>query len=143
MSQWEPKIVAFLCSWSSYPGADYAGLTRLAYPPNIRIIKVPCAGRINPKFILSALRRGADGVWISACHPGDCHYVEGNLYARRKFALMKSLLEHTGIEPGRVHFSWISATEGHKFADVAKEVVSSARALGPAKHMIKKEAEVA
>ena len=142
MSQWEPKIVAFLCSWSSYPGADYAGLKRLAYPSNIRIIKVPCAGRINPKFILSALRRGADGVWISACHPGDCHYREGNLYARRKFALMKGLLEHTGIEPGRVHFSWISATEGHKFASVASEVVSSVNALGPAKHMIKKEAEV-
>jgi len=143
MSQWKPKIVAFLCNWSSYPGADFAGTNRLSYPPNIRIVKVPCAGRINPKFILSALRHGVDGVWISVCHPGDCHYVEGNLYAGRKFVLLKSFLEYTGIEPGRIHFSCISATEARKFADMAKEVISSVEALGPARHMIKQEAEVA
>jgi coenzyme F420-reducing hydrogenase delta subunit len=96
MSEWEPKIVAFLCNWCSYGGADLAGVSRLQYPANIRVIRVPCSGRINPKFILAALRHGADGVWISGCHPGDCHYIEGNFYARRKFTLMKNLLEHTG-----------------------------------------------
>lgn len=114
----------------------------MQYPPNIRIIRVPCSGRINPKFILSALRHGADGVWVSGCHPGDCHYIEGNYYARRKFALLKGLLEHMGIEPGRVHFSWVSSAESTKFADVARQVVSTVTALGPARHFIKNEAEV-
>ena len=142
MSEWEPKIVAFLCNWSSYAGADFAGLKRLKYPANIRVVKVPCAGRINPKFILSALRHGADGVWISGCHPGECYFVEGNYYAWRKFALLKSFLEHTGIEPGRIHFSWILATEANKFAQMAQEVVDGVKALGPARHFIKKQAEV-
>ena len=98
MSDWEPKIVAFLCNWCSYGGADLAGVSRLQYPANIRVIRVPCSGRINPKFILATLRHGADGVWISGCHPGDCHYIEGNYYARRKFTLLKNLLEHTIIQ---------------------------------------------
>ncbi|HOI95419.1 MAG TPA: hydrogenase iron-sulfur subunit [Syntrophobacter fumaroxidans] len=143
MSDWEPKIVAFLCNWCSYGAADLAGVSRMQYPPDFRIIRVPCSGRINPKFILSALRNGADGVWVSGCHPGDCHYIEGNFYARRKFALLKQLLEHTGIEPARLHFSWISSAEATKFADVARKVVADVRALGPARHFIKKQAEVA
>ncbi|MEJ2039340.1 MAG: hydrogenase iron-sulfur subunit [Desulfosarcinaceae bacterium] len=134
---WQPKIIAFFCNWCTYGAADLAGVSRLQYPPNIRVIRVPCSGRISPKFILSALRNGADGVWVSGCHPGDCHYIEGNFYARRKFALLKNLLEFTGIEPGRVQFSWISSAESTKFAKVAKEVTDTVQELGPARHMVK------
>ncbi|MEJ5365740.1 MAG: hydrogenase iron-sulfur subunit [Desulfosoma sp.] len=137
MNSWEPKIIAFLCNWCSYGAADLAGVSRLQYPVNIRVIRVPCSGRINPKFILAAFRHGADGVWVSGCHPGDCHYIEGNYYARRKFAVVKSLLEHTGLEPGRLHFSWISSAEASKFAETAREVVEAVRAVGPARHFIK------
>jgi F420-non-reducing hydrogenase iron-sulfur subunit len=143
MNNWEPKIMTFLCNWCSYGGADLAGVSRLQYPVNIRVIRIPCTGRMSPKFILAALRHGADGVWVSGCHPGDCHYISGNYYARRRFALVKNLLEHTGIEPGRLHFSWISSAEGTKFVEVAKEVTEAVRAVGPAHHFIKREAEVA
>lgn len=137
MSDWEPKIVAFFCNWCTYGAADLAGVGRMEYPPNIRVIRLPCSGRVSPKFILSAFREGADGVWVSGCHPGDCHYIEGNYYARRKFALMKNLLEHTGIEPGRLHFSWISSAESTKFVEVVTGVVAAVKALGPAKRMVK------
>lgn len=137
MNSWEPKIIAFLCNWCSYGAADLAGVSRLQYPVNIRVIRVPCSGRINPKFILAAFRHGADGVWVSGCHPGDCHYIEGNYYARRKFAVLKNLLEHTGLEPGRLHFSWISSAEASKFAETARKVVEAVRAVGPARHFIK------
>lgn len=143
MEEWEPKIVALLCNWCSYGGADLAGVSRLQYPPHIRIIRVPCTGRINPKFILAALRHGADGVWVSGCHPGDCHYIKGNFYARRKFALLKNLLEHTGMESGRVQFSWISSAEATKFAETAREVGEAVKAVGPARNFIKQQAEVA
>jgi F420-non-reducing hydrogenase iron-sulfur subunit len=143
MSEWEPKIVAFLCNWCSYGGADLAGVSRLQYPASIRVIRVPCSGRINPKFILATLRHGVDGIWISGCHPGDCHYIEGNLYARRKFALLKGLLEHTGIEPGRLHFSWVSSAEATKFAETARGVVAAVKETGPARRFIKKHPEVA
>src|SRR5450759_2952439 len=113
---WEPKIIAFLCNWCSYAGADLAGVSRWQYPPNVRIVRGPCSGRVNPLFIMRALRQGADGVLISGCHPGDCHYLSGNYYARRKFTLLNSLLEYMGIEPGRVQFSWVSASERIKFA---------------------------
>ncbi|RJP95309.1 MAG: hydrogenase iron-sulfur subunit [Desulfobacteraceae bacterium] len=139
MSDWEPKIIAFFCNWCTYGAADLAGVSRMEYPPNIRVIRIPCSGRVSPKFILSAFREGADGVWVSGCHPGDCHYIEGNYYARRKFALFKNLLEHTGIEPGRLHFSWISSAESTKFVTVVNDVVSSVKALGPAKRMIKQD----
>jgi len=132
MSEWEPKIVAFLCNWCSYGSADLAGVSRLQYPHNIRVIRVPCSGRVNPKFILAALRQGADGIWVSGCHPGDCHYIEGNLYARRKFTLLK-----------QPHFSWISSAEATKFAETARGVVDAVKTLGPARHFIKREAEVA
>ena len=135
--EWEPKIVAFLCNWCSYAGADLAGVSRMQYPPNIRVIRVPCSGRVNPMFIIKALQQGADGVLVSGCHPGDCHYISGNLIARRKFALLKNLLEYVGIEPGRVNFSWVSAAEGEKFSKVVTEVVEGVKALGPARRLVK------
>jgi F420-non-reducing hydrogenase iron-sulfur subunit len=128
--KWEPKIVAFLCNWCSYAGADLAGTGRIQYPPNVRVIRVPCSGRVDPLMILRCLQRGADGVLVSGCHPGDCHYIAGNYLARRKFALLSELLDFFGIEKGRVHFSWVSAAEGEKFADVVKQVTETVRALG-------------
>lgn len=138
MSDWEPKIVAFLCNWCSYGAADLAGINRLQYPTNIKVIRIPCTGRMSPKFILAAFGNGADGVWVSGCHPGDCHYMEGNYYARRKFTLFKNLIEHMGIEPGRLHFSWISSAEGTRFAEIANEVTKTVKNLGPSMHLIKK-----
>ncbi|MBR9980892.1 MAG: hydrogenase iron-sulfur subunit [Desulfatitalea sp.] len=134
---WQPTIIAFFCNWCTYGAADLAGVSRLQYPPNIRVIRVPCSGRISPKFILAALREGADGIWVSGCHPGDCHYIEGNFYARRKFALLANLLEYTGVEPGRLHFSWISSAESTKFAATAIRVTEAVMALGPARRMVK------
>ena len=142
MSLFEPKIITFLCNWCSYGAADLAGVSRFQYPPNMRVIRVPCSGRISPKMILATLRKGADGVWVSGCHPGDCHYIEGNYYARRKFTLLKELLEFQGVEPGRVNFSWISSAEGVKFAQVANEVISEVRELGPGKYFIKNAPDI-
>jgi len=136
-ANWEPRIVAFLCHWCSYAGADLAGISRFQYPPNVRVIRVPCSGSINPIFILKALQRGADGVLVSGCHPGDCHYLAGNLLARRRFVLLKNLLEYMGIEPGRVQFSWVSAAEGQKFAQVIKEVTETVKELGPSVKLVK------
>ncbi len=135
---WEPRIIAFLCNWCSYAGADLAGVGRIQYPPNVRIIRVPCSGRINPLFILAALEQGADGVLVSGCHPGDCHYLSGNYVARRKFALLKGFLEYVGIEEGRVSFSWVSASEGGRFAEVITEVTKRVKELGPGKKLVKK-----
>jgi len=134
---WQPRIVAFLCNWCSYAGADLAGVSRMQYPPSIRVIRVPCSGRINPLFIVSALQSGADGVLVSGCHPGDCHYLSGNLVARRKFALIKDLLAHVGIEPERVQFSWVSASEGARFASLVEKVTEDVRKLGPQKKLAK------
>jgi F420-non-reducing hydrogenase iron-sulfur subunit len=136
-TNWQPKIVAFLCNWCSYAGADLAGVSRLQYPPNVRIIRVPCSGRINPLYILKALQDGADGVLVSGCHPGDCHYISGNLLARRRFALLKSLLTYVGIEPERVQFSWVSASEGGRFADLMTKISAEVAALGPAQKLVK------
>lgn len=133
----EPKIVAFLCNWCSYAGADLAGVSRLQYPPNIRVVRVPCSGRINPLFILAALQNGADGVLVSGCHPGDCHYLSGNLVARRKFATIKDLLAYVGIEPGRVQFSWVSASEGGRFSDLVRRVSEDVKKLGPQRRLAK------
>ena len=131
--EFKPKIVAFCCNWCSYAGADSAGVGRMQYPASVRVIRVPCAGRINPFFILSAFRRGADGVLVSGCHPGDCHYISGNLGARRKFALLGRLLGHLGLEEGRLHFTWVSASEGVRFAEVIETVTAKVRELGPAR----------
>ena len=135
--EWRPKVIAFLCNWCSYAGADLAGISRIQYPPNVRVVRVPCSGRVNPLYIIKALQHGADGVLVSGCHPGDCHYISGNYYARRRFALLKSLLEAVGIEPGRVNFSWVSAAEGEKFSQVVTQVVEGVKALGPAKRLVK------
>lgn len=135
--QWEPKIVAFLCNWCSYAGADLAGTGRIQYPPNIRVIRVPCSGRVNPLYIIRALQEGADGVLVSGCHPGDCHYSSGNMYARRKFTLLKNLLEYVGIEPERVQFSWVSASEGARFAEVVTKVTEDIKRLGKPTRLVK------
>ena len=137
-NHWEPKILAFLCNWCSYAGADLAGVGRIQYPSNVRVIRVPCSGRINPFFIVASLQHGVDGVLVSGCHPGDCHYLSGNYSARRKFALLKNLLEFLGIEEGRVQFSWVSAAEGGRFAEVIARVTETVRSLGPAERLIKR-----
>jgi coenzyme F420-reducing hydrogenase delta subunit len=134
---WEPKIVAFLCNWCSYAGADLAGVSRIQYPTNVRVIRVPCCGRVNPMFLLRALQNGADGLLVSGCHPGDCHYISGNLVARRKFALLKGLLQYAGIEPKRVQFTWVSASEGGRFAAIVEKVVEDVRKLGPNARLVK------
>jgi len=126
-----PKIVAFLCNWCSYAGADLAGVSRMQYPPSIRVIRVPCSGRMNPLYVVKALQNGVDGVLVSGCHPGDCHYLSGNLVARRKFALVKSMLEFAGVEPERVQFSWVSASEGGRFSSLITKVTEDVRKLGP------------
>ena len=130
-SSYEPTIVAFLCNWCSYAGADLAGVSRLQYPTNVRVVRVPCSGRVDPMYIIKALQQGADGVLVSGCHPGDCHYISGNLVARRKFAMLKSFLDYLGIEPQRVQFSWVSASEGGRFASLIEKVVSDVKKLGP------------
>jgi F420-non-reducing hydrogenase iron-sulfur subunit len=127
----EPRILAFLCNWCSYAGADLAGVSRFQYPTNIRVIRVPCSGRINPLYIIKALQSGYDGVLVSGCHPGDCHYISGNFFARRKFALLKKFLEYIGIEPERVQFSWVSAAEGARFAQIIEKVTNEIKKLGP------------
>ena len=130
---WEPKIIAFLCNWCSYAGADLAGVSRIQYPPNVRVVRVPCSGRINPLFILKSLQVGIDGVLVSGCHPGDCHYLSGNYYARRKFSVLDDLLDLMGIDKGRVNFSWVSAAEGVAFAKIITKVTEKVRKLGPNK----------
>ena len=131
--EWQPKIVAFLCNWCSYAGADLAGVSRIQYPPNIRVIRVPCSGRVNPLYIIKALQNGIDGVLVSGCHPGDCHYISGNLVARRKFALLKNFLTYIGIDPERIQFSWVSAAEGERFAKTVAKVTEDVKKLGPIK----------
>jgi len=139
VDKWEPKIIAFLCNWCSYAGADLAGVSRLQYPPNTRIIRVPCSGRISPLLILRCLQHGADGVLVSGCHPGDCHYISGNYVARRKFAILNNLLEYLGIEKGRVQFAWISAAEGKRFAELVQKITEDVRTLGPAARLVRKQ----
>ncbi len=127
---WEPKIIAFLCNWCSYAGADLAGVSRIQYPPNIRIVRVPCSGRVNPYFIIKSLTDGWDGVLISGCHPGDCHYISGNLVARRRFAILNELLDFFGLK-NRVQFMWASAAEGERFAMLVKKATKVVKELGP------------
>jgi len=138
MSEWQPKILAILCNWCSYAGADLAGVSRMQYPPNIRVVRIPCSGRVDPLFIMKSLQSGFDGVLVSGCHPGDCHYISGNFIARRKFAVLKPLLEFIGIEPDRVQFSWISAGEGERFATVVTKVTEDIRKLGPSTRLVNK-----
>ena len=127
----EPKIVGFLCNWCSYAGADLAGTSRIHYAPNVLIIRVMCTARVDPTFVLKALHDGADGVLICGCHPGDCHYSEGNYKAMRRYPLLKRLLADYGIEDERVRLEWVSASEGKRFADIVDDMTERVRALGP------------
>lgn len=129
--KFEPKIVAFLCKWCSSAGSDLAGVSRMKYPPNVVPITVMCSGSISPNYILSAFKDGADGVLVSGCHPGDCHYIKGNYYARRRIKLVKELLEFIGIEPERFQMSWVSAAEGAKYTEIIKSFVDELEPLGP------------
>lgn len=132
MSEFEPKIVAFLCNWCSYTGADLAGTSRIKYAPNIRVIRVMCSGRVEPMFVIKAFREGADGVMICGCHPGDCHYHEGNYKCLRRFHLLQHYIEQMGIDKQRMRLDWISASEGNQFAELVDEMTETVRQLGPA-----------
>ena len=136
--EWEPKMVAFLCNWCSYAGADLAGVSRVQYPPSIRVVRVPCSGRVNPYFIIKCLTDGWDGVVISGCHPGDCHYISGNLVARRRFAILNELMEYFGFERGRVNYMWASAAEGERFAVLIRKATAIVKKLGPNKKFVRK-----
>jgi len=127
----EPNIIGFLCNWCSYAGADLAGTSRIKYPPNIKSIRVMCSGRVDPVFILEAFKKGADGVLVAGCHPGDCHYQSGNYKTNRRIKLLKKLLDELGIEPDRVRFEYVSASEGHKFAQLVKDFVDDLKKMGP------------
>ena len=129
----EPKIVGFLCNWCSYAGADLAGTTRLKHRADVRVIRVPCSGRVDPTFVLKAFERGADVVLVGGCHPGDCHYVRGNLNARRRFLLLRHMLKFLGIEEERFQVAWCSAAEGSKWAELVNQVCETAERLGPLK----------
>ena len=129
--EFEPNILGFLCNWCSYAGADLAGTSRMRYPTNLKSIRVMCSGRVDPAFVLEALKRGVDGVLIAGCHPGDCHYQSGNYKTNRRIKLLKKLLEELGIDPKRVRFEYVSASEGQKFATVVTEFVAEMKKLGP------------
>jgi F420-non-reducing hydrogenase iron-sulfur subunit len=135
----EPKIVAFFCNWCTYLAADLAGTSRLKYPANIRVIRLMCSGRVDPQFVLEAFARGADGVLIGGCHPGDCHYQEGNYKALRRFHLLKRIVRDMGIEDERFRLEWISASEGEKLRAVVTDMVEKVRALGPLKMTVPRE----
>jgi coenzyme F420-reducing hydrogenase delta subunit len=137
MEEWQPKILAILCNWCSYAGADLAGVSRLQYPPNVRVVRIPCSGRVDPLFIIKALQSGFDGLLVSGCHPGDCHYLSGNFIARRRYSTIKPLLEFIGIEPERVQFSWVSAGEGERFADIISRITRDIKEIGPATRLVK------
>ncbi len=130
-SEWQPRIVAFLCNWCSYAGADLAGMSRLAYPAAIKIVRLPCSGRVDPMFVIKSFEQGADLVLVSGCHPGDCHYTSGNYHARRKLLAFRELMGFLGIDPRRFKISWVSAAEGAKWSSLVKEITAEVKALGP------------
>jgi F420-non-reducing hydrogenase iron-sulfur subunit len=129
--KFEPNIIGFLCNWCSYAGADLAGTSRMKYPPNIKSIRVMCSGRVDPVFILEALKKGADGVLVAGCHPGDCHYQSGNYKTNRRIKLLKELLKEMAVDPKRVRFEYVSASEGQKFAQIVTEFVDELKKMGP------------
>jgi F420-non-reducing hydrogenase iron-sulfur subunit len=131
MVEFEPKIIGFLCNWCSYAGADLAGVSRIQYPPNIRVIRVMCSGRVDPVIVLEMFANGADGVIVMGCHPGECHYLEGNLYAERRIKMLKKLLACVGLEAERLRLEWVSAAEGSRFADTVKDFTNQLKRLGP------------
>jgi F420-non-reducing hydrogenase iron-sulfur subunit len=129
----EPKILGILCNWCSYTGADLAGTSRIKYSPNVRVVRVMCSGRVDPQFIMKAFAEGADGVLVAGCHPGDCHYIEGNYKTIRRMALVKRMLADYGIEPERFRLEWVSAGEGDRWAHVVNQITEDVRKLGPSK----------
>jgi coenzyme F420-reducing hydrogenase delta subunit len=131
MGEFEPTIIAFVCNWCTYTAADLAGTSRLAYPPNVRLIRMMCTGMVDPKYVIKALLEGADAVLISGCHPGDCHYINGNLKARRRVKLLKEILPKFGFDERRLKLTWIGASEGVDFAETIREMVADIRTLGP------------
>ncbi len=131
MTEFEPRIVGFLCNWCAYAGADLAGVSRIQYPPNLRVVRVMCSGRIDPAFVLEAFRSGADGVLVAGCHPGDCHYISGNFKAYRRILMLKKLLEQFGLESERLRLEWVSASEGDRFATIIKDMAKEIKKLGP------------
>jgi len=131
MTDFEPKTIVFCCNWCSYAGADLAGTSRLKIKPNFRVVRTMCSGRLEPSFIFSALAKGADGVLIAGCHPGDCHYNSGNYKTRRRMMLLKNMLTQFGIEPERLRLEWISASEGTKFQSTVNDFIEKIRELGP------------
>jgi F420-non-reducing hydrogenase iron-sulfur subunit len=137
--EFEPLILGFACNWCAYAGADLAGTSRIQYPPNLRMIRVMCSGRVDPTFIMKAFSRGVDGVLIGGCHPGDCHYIEGNYKAQRRMRMLRKMLGDFGIEPERLKLEWVSASEGARFAQVVTEFTETIRKLGP----LKKDAKTA
>ena len=136
--KFEPNILAFLCNWCSYAGADLAGTSRIQYSSNVKIIRVMCSGRVNPVFLINALQNGIDGVLIGGCHPGECHYDTGNYLARRRITILKKLLEYVGIDPRRVQLTWVSASEGNKFAEVINEFTAEIKKIGPIKKIVRR-----
>ena len=130
-AQYEPRIVGFLCRWCAYTGADLAGTSRIKYPPNVNPIRVNCSGRVDPTLVLKALTTGADGVLIAGCHPGDCHYTNGNIKALRRFKLLQKMLDQFGIERERVRLEWVSASEGERYARIVEQMTEEIRHLGP------------
>ncbi len=131
MAEFEPTIIAFVCNWCTYTAADLAGTSRLVYPPNVRMIRMMCTGMVDPKYVIKALLEGADGVLISGCHPGDCHYINGNYKARRRVKLLKEILPRFGFDERRVKLTWIGASEGVDFAKTIQELVTEIKAIGP------------
>ena len=131
MEEFKPTIVSFLCNWCSYTGADLAGTSRMKYAPNIRVIRVMCSGRVDPTFVLTAFNEGADGVLICGCHPGDCHYHEGNYKCLRRYHLLQKYIQQMGIHKDRLRLAWVSASEGKQFAELVNEMTETVTALGP------------
>ncbi len=129
--EFEPKIIAFCCNWCSYAGADLAGVSRLQYPPNVRIIRVMCSSMVHPNLVIDALNNGADGVIICGCHPGDCHYIDGNLTTEKRAEAITLMLEDFGLEEERFRLEWVSASEGPRFAQVMKEMIDTVKEVGP------------
>ena len=127
----EPKILAFVCNWCTYAGADLAGVSRIQYPPNVRIIRMMCSGAVDIIYIIKAIVEGIDGVLVGGCHPGDCHYINGNYKARRRIVILKEILKSIGFDEDRIYLRWISASEGQKFANTIKEIVDEIKRLGP------------
>ncbi len=134
----EPTILAFFCNWCTYTAADLAGTSRLSYPPNIKIIRVMCSGMVDPKYVIKALLEGADGVLVSGCNPGDCHYINGNFKARRRIKLLKEILPSFGFEPERLRLTWIAASDGVLLAETLQELVAQIKTLGPSQTRIQR-----